>query len=399
MQSLIDLLREYGVYGLTAFVVTVLTTPIAVRVAMRTGVMDMPDQVLKPHARPTPYLGGVAIMLGWAVALIAAKVQGTIIGTFLMPIMAGGIAMTVIGAIDDIRHIHGRIRLALTAAVTIAVLFTSGLGLELVKISLWRLDIEIPGYVAMPISVMISLFIVLGACNSANLIDGLDGLLSGVTAIMSFGFLLLAAFLALHQHSPKLGDPGRLTLAMALLGAVIGFLPWNFHPARIFMGDAGSILLGFNCGMMILLFAERGYVRWVIGAIMIFGLPIFDTALTLVRRFRKRQSIFDGDRSHIYDQLVQRGMTVRQAVMTCYALTAFFVSSGLLVIYLRTRFAAIVLVCVCLVTAFAAWRYKLTHPAEFEIERQERERRERRFAQTPAPRTGGQSSADSAVQK
>jgi UDP-GlcNAc:undecaprenyl-phosphate GlcNAc-1-phosphate transferase len=160
-------------------------------------------------------------------------------------------------------------------------------------------------------------------------------------------------------------------LAIAMFGAALGFLPWNFNPARIFMGDAGSVLLGYNCGMLILLFAERGNFRWVVGALMIFALPIFDTALAMFRRWRAGRSIFEGDRSHFYDQLVQRGYTVRQTVLICYALTVVYGLIGLLLTWvregapvIRTRYAVFLYLGVVVLTALAAWRAGLTHPEQ-----------------------------------
>ena len=225
-------------------------------------------------------------------------------------------------------------------------------------------------FVAVPLSVLIAIVIVLGACNSANLIDGLDGLSTGVTGIISLGFFLLASHLAAWGYSDR-GDPVRLVLAIAMFGAALGFLPWNFNPAKIFMGDAGSMLLGYNCGVLILLFAERGKMRWVVGAVMIFALPVFDTALAMFRRWRAGRSIFEGDRSHFYDQLVHRGLSVRRTVLVCYVLTVFYAALGLLMTWvgpdgpvIRTRFAVPLYLGVCVVTAFLAWKAGLTHPEE-----------------------------------
>lgn len=361
MEALFELVAEYQVYALTAFVVTVFATPIAARVARGTGVMDFPDQNLKPHARPTPYLGGTAILLGWAVALVVALVRGAVEPAVLVPILLGGLAISVLGLVDDIREVPAKVRLLLGALIIAAVLLLTGAGRNHVYSIFGPVGITVPAAVAEPVSFLISLVIVLGACNSANLIDGFDGLCSGVTAIISLGFFLLASHLALWEYS-QTGDPARLVLSIAMFGAAMGFLPMNFNPAKIFMGDAGSILLGFNCGMLIVLFAERSICRWVIGALMIFALPVFDTALAMFRRWRSGRSIFEGDRSHFYDQLVQRGMTVRQSVLVSYLLTIVYVAVGLLTILLRTRYAVLVFLGVCGLTAWVAYITGLTHP-------------------------------------
>jgi UDP-GlcNAc:undecaprenyl-phosphate GlcNAc-1-phosphate transferase len=372
VESLYRAIAEHHLCGIIAFAVTVFATPLAAIVARKTGVMDMPDTFLKPHARPTPYLGGAAICLGWLVALGVAMATGRADWSVLFPILIGGTAMSVLGLIDDIKDVSAKLRLAVGAVIIAGVLITTGIGFRLADSILKPLCEYLPDagdaiilqfldHAGVPISVLLSIFIVLGACNSANLIDGLDGLCSGVTAIISLSFFLLAA----HLYAWNPTEPNhqvRLVLAIAMCGATLGFLPMNFNPAKIFMGDAGSVLLGFNCGMLILLFAEWGFVRWVVGALLIFALPVFDTALAMYRRWNIGRSIFVGDRSHFYDQLVQRGMSVRQAVLTCYGLTLLYACIGLTLMRVPTRYAILAALGVCVATFLAAWKAGLTHP-------------------------------------
>lgn len=366
MVSFLKLLEAYQWYGLLAFIVTVFSTPLAIRAARRFGVMDMPDTHLKPHAKPTPYLGGTAICAGWVAACLVSMITGTVPWTIMLPILLGGVALSIMGLIDDARHISPKLRLLIGAIVVAAVMLTTGAGLRVVDALLrgWpELGDLVPAPVAHGLSLLIGVILVLGACNSTNLIDGLDGLCSGVTAIIALGFFLLATHLALWSYSDT-GDPTRLVLSIALVGAALGFLPFNFNPARIFMGDAGSVLLGYNCGMLILLFAERGILRWVIGALMIFALPVFDTMLAMVRRWRSGRSIFEGDRSHFYDQLRQRGLSVRQTVLVCYGLTLLYGAIGLSVIWIRTRYAVVAFLVVVALTAIGAVAAGLTRAEE-----------------------------------
>jgi len=352
-------IRDYQSYGLLAFVLTVFATPVAMRIAQRFGVMDMPDRKLKPHARPTPYLGGTAICLGWAVAVAAAIVEGLVEWHFMVPLLLGGVTISAIGLLDDVLDISPRLRLGLNAAVIAFVLMITGVGSRFTDCLLGPIGIDVPPIVATPVSVLISIFVVLGACNSANLIDGLDGLCSGVTAIISLGFFLLAAHLASWDRTQHEDDPARLVLAIALFGATMGFLPLNFNPARIFMGDAGSMLLGYNCGMLIVLFAEWGWLRWVLGGIMVFALPITDTALAMYRRWRCGRSIFAGDRSHFYDQLVDRGIPVRKVVAISYALTAFFALMGCMPIWLRTRYTIVLYTVIGIAIVLVIWAARM----------------------------------------
>ncbi len=361
MQAFIDLLKHYQAYGLVAFVVAVLSTPIAANLAQRLGVMDIPDRKLKPHARPTPYLGGAAICLGWTMALLLAMWRGTVSYGQLLPIMLGGIAFSVIGLIDDIKEVPPKLRLALGTLITVVVMLTTGIGQELAASFLYPLHIHPPVWVETILSFLIGLLIVLGACNSTNLIDGLDGLAAGVTAVISLGFFVIAAHLAIVEYS-RLGNPVRLVLALAMFGAVLGFLPLNFNPAKVFMGDAGSVLLGYNCGIMLLLFDERGIPRWLIGGLMVFALPIFDTALAIVRRLRSGRSVFAGDRSHFYDQLIDRGMSVRQVVLISYGLAGFYALVGCLSIWIRLRYTVLIYAVVVALTVLVVVKAGMLRP-------------------------------------
>ncbi|MBU0618533.1 MAG: undecaprenyl/decaprenyl-phosphate alpha-N-acetylglucosaminyl 1-phosphate transferase [Planctomycetes bacterium] len=352
MQSVLDLLKEYQSYGLLALVVTVFATPLAAQIAKRLGAMDRPDQHLKPHARPIPYLGGAAICLGWSAALLLAILSDSpeIDQHMLLPILLGGIAMSALGLLDDLREVPPKLRLAAGALIIMLVMLWTGVGFDASKSFTAPLHIDLPAGFAMLVSFLIGLVIVLGACNSTNLIDGLDGLCAGVTAIICLGFFVLAAHLALWQYSRE-GNTTRLILSIAMFGATLGFLPLNFNPAKIFMGDAGSVLLGFNCGVLILMFGERGQIRWLLGGLMVFALPIFDTALAIVRRWRSGRSIFAGDRSHFYDQLVDRGMSVRKVVFISYALAAFYAALGCASIWVRLRYTIPLYTVVVLATA------------------------------------------------
>ena len=373
MPSFWEILSAYWLYGVMALVVSVLATAVAIRAAYHFRVLDIPDQQLKPHARPTPYLGGAAICVAWVAALTLALMRGAVNWHVLLPILLGGAAISCMGLIDDVRGLSPRVRLWFAAAVILVVLLTTGTGFKLVDSVCILVGWEPPPLLAVPLSVVLSVLLVLGTVNSTNLIDGLDGLCSGVTAIISLSFFLMASHLA-HWGFSTTGDPVRLALAIAMLGAAVGFLPFNFNPARIFMGDAGSVLLGYNCGMLILLFAERASFRWMLGALMIFALPIFDTSLAVFRRWRSGKPLFEGDRSHFYDQLVQRGLSVRQTVLVCYALTLFYALLGLLLtgiargadgkdfLILRVRYAIPLYVLVCVATAAVAWWTGLTHP-------------------------------------
>lgn len=328
MSQILQIFSEYQLAAWISLAVAAAATPVAMVAAKKLDVMDHPDQLLKPHARPTPYLGGAAILFGWSVSVLAAMLMGWVAPGLILPIWMGGVAVGVLGLIDDARDVSAKLRLLIEAIAITAVMLVTGVGLELADIVTGLLGFTLPSLLGTVVSLGLGLFIVLGAINATNLIDGLDGLCAGVTTFMALGFAILAAFLFAQGFS-ALTDSIRITLSLALAGATLGFLIFNFNPAKIFMGDGGSILLGYVCGMLILLFAEQASLRWLVAALIIFTLPVYDVALAIFRRYRSGKPLLEGDRSHFYDQLRQRGCSVKQTALICYAVTILFASVGL----------------------------------------------------------------------
>src|SRR5207247_11102376 len=156
-------------------------------------------------------------------------------------------------------------------------------------------------------------------------IDGLDGLCGGVTAIIAAGLLFVAVHLAMNSGGMDSNwDGQRVVLGLALLGAVLGFIPYNFNPASIFMGDTGSMFLGYACAVMIVLLADAGS-KWFLAAGVMFALPVLDTTLAFARRWVNRRPLFSPDKFHFHHQLVARGLTVKRAVIVAYLLAIVFV--------------------------------------------------------------------------
>jgi UDP-GlcNAc:undecaprenyl-phosphate GlcNAc-1-phosphate transferase len=167
--------------------------------------------------------------------------------------------------------------------------------------------------------------------------------------------LILAIHLGTWGFSDVGGDPVRIIVCLAIVGGVFGFLPFNRHPAKIFMGDAGSMLLGFVVASLMILFGEQ-IPRWWVASIVVFGLPILDTATALVRRLINNRPVFVSDRGHIYDQMMDKGLTLTQAVKTCYLLAALYAAIGLAMSQIRTRYAVIVYVIVFAASGWMVWR-------------------------------------------
>ena len=370
----------YAPFALVALAIALGATPLAAALARRLDIMDHPDQLLKPHARPTPYLGGLAIALAWMAAAClalllppgAAGPPARHLAAVMLPILGGGLALVLLGMLDDAGDLPPRIRLAISGLVVVLMMLGTGAGLHLPRAIAdlfgaggW------PTWLGPALALPLGVFIVLGACNSSNLIDGLDGLCAGVAGVMGVAYTLLAA-LALTDAGAAADPPasfiGRpetlavLPLALGLAGAAFGFLYHNFNPARVFMGDAGSLLIGYVCGVCILLLAQTGELRWVVGGVIAFGLPIFDTALALYRRWRSGKPIFAGDRSHFYDQLVQRGFSVRATALICYAVAALYGALGLAVAWMSAAGAAAYFLAVVAASAATAAVLGFTRP-------------------------------------
>jgi UDP-GlcNAc:undecaprenyl-phosphate GlcNAc-1-phosphate transferase len=359
MGELSGILMHYMPAAGLAFLVAFLSTPLAAAVARRLDVMDHPDQFLKPHARPTPYLGGVAIGVAWLLASCTAlawsgRLEPGPATVRLVPVLLGGLVVLSLGLADDVSNLRPGVRLAASAIVVGLVIGFSSLGLSLVQTVSSPLGWSWPTAAAELLSLPLGVFVVLGACNSTNLIDGLDGLCAGVVAVIAAGYALLAAGL-LQERAGEPALAAALVLSLGVCGAALGFLPWNFQPARIFMGDAGSMLLGYNCGVLMLALGESGRLPVLLGAIVIFGLPLFDTVLAMFRRWRSGRPVFAGDRSHFYDQLVQRGLSVRQTAVLCYVVAALFAGVGLLIAQLSPATSLAAFLAVVLVAALLAW--------------------------------------------
>jgi len=182
-------------------------------------------------------------------------------------------------------------------------------------------------------------FFVLGACNATNLIDGLDGLLTGTTAISAAGLLIISLGLAAADDGVR--DTQRLVLCMALLGACLGFLPHNFNPATIFLGDAGSLLLGYTTIVIILTLGATDKTHLVMAGLIVFAVPLIDTCLAIVRRKMAGQSISSADSDHLHHML-KRALGVKGAVLVLYGMAASFAGLGVLVSMGRARVVYII---------------------------------------------------------
>jgi UDP-GlcNAc:undecaprenyl-phosphate GlcNAc-1-phosphate transferase len=313
----------YAYFG-SAFL-AVLLTPGIIRLARRVRAMDQPG-VRGVHQRPIPRLGGVAIFLS-AVAPLAALVvldgaadaASRDVRTHLLALFCAATLIFLVGLADDLKDVPARLKL------WAELLIAGGLCLAGVRISSLALTdqwvLHLGGWGA-----LLTILWIVGVTNAVNLSDGLDGLAAGICAITA-GVL---ALVALSHGEILIG-----LVLVALLGSLSGFLLFNFHPARIFMGDGGSLFLGFTLGACSVICVARSEAGvGLAAAALTLGIPILDTLVSALRRFLEGRSVFSPDRGHFHHRLLDLGLPQRQAVLLIYGATLLAAGLGLL---LRVR--------------------------------------------------------------
>jgi UDP-GlcNAc:undecaprenyl-phosphate/decaprenyl-phosphate GlcNAc-1-phosphate transferase len=270
---------------IVAFVVTVVVSPVAARIALRLGMVDRPG-ALKVQDRPVPYLGGLAVLAGLAIPLALER------PLLIVPL---GLSLAL-GLADDITGPSAAARLVLEVAIGVA--------------AAWSLPAT--GLLGAVVTVAVVVLLI----NALNLLDGLDGLASAVGLMSAVGFALVL-------------DGERFVLALALAGSLAGFLMWNRPPARIYLGNGGSNLVGTALAMLLAWsFNEGESVAVASGALFFVAVPVADTAVAIVRRARAGRPLFRGDRGHIYDQLTDRGWEPIATVGACTFAQGIFVAVG-----------------------------------------------------------------------
>jgi len=309
---------------LIALILTILLTPMVRSFAPEIGALDKPSQ-RKVHHTVIPRTGGIAIYFGFLVAVLFGLLIGQASGTIINPkpilgILFGGSIVLIIGLLDDIYRLRPLFKLtAQLIGAAIAIYF----GVEINFVSNPFNGLMPLGLVAIPLT----LLWLVGMTNSVNLIDGLDGLASGVTAI-SAGTLF---FVALRTH-----QLGAALIMIALAGAAIGFLRYNFNPASVFLGDSGSYFLGFTlAAASIIGVFKTTLVVALIVPILILGVPIFDTTFAILRRIRDKKSPFAADDKHIHHLLLRAGLNQREAVMSIYIACFILSAIALVMAYQR----------------------------------------------------------------
>jgi UDP-GlcNAc:undecaprenyl-phosphate GlcNAc-1-phosphate transferase len=292
---------------MTALFSALVMVPFLRKWALEQGNVDAPD-ARKVHDTPMPRLGGVAIFLAFMLAVLTfAPMLPAVRG-----ILIGGLIIFVTGLVDDLYELSARRKFAGEIAACLATIAIGELWLTNLGNLFGFGDIILPAWAGIPFTV----FAVVGVVNAVNLIDGLDGLAGGVSTIALSAFLLLGVLD---------GDASTVLLGAALVGAVLGFLKYNFYPARIFMGDVGSLSVGFLLGFLAVHMTQHsGSTISPMVPFIILGLPILDTLRVMQRRLRKRLSPFLPDQNHVHHQFLNLGFAHRFTVLILYSMTLFW---------------------------------------------------------------------------
>lgn len=331
-------MTAYLFVGLIAGVVTFVATPLVTRFSKRVGAIDQPSD-RKVHANPTPTLGGLAIFLGIIIAGVLASFMPEFDDVFVqssqpLGIAAAAIVIFFLGVFDDFRPLTAAPKLA-GQIFAAGLLFLSGVKMQFVLL---------PSSVLVlgdDLSVIVTVIWIVVMINAVNLIDGLDGLAAGICAIAA------ASFFVYTYNIVELGELGLDSsaaplLAIIIVGATLGFLRHNFYPARIFMGDSGSMLLGLILGATTLVGVGKAPTNFSLDGAnvllaysplwipaLVVAIPILDASLAIVRRVRGRRSVFHADKEHLHHRLMDLGHGHKQAVVVMYVWSALAAGAGL----------------------------------------------------------------------
>jgi UDP-GlcNAc:undecaprenyl-phosphate GlcNAc-1-phosphate transferase len=299
---------------LTAVAIALCTTPFAKRLAYKIGAIDIPKDDRRVHKIPIPRMGGLAIYFGFVISVILwLPLDKEIIGMLI-----GGTLILLIGIADDIHPLSAKQKL-LGQIVAAMILVAFG-----IRIGKFNIPFTEDGVIYLGIlSVPVTIFWIVGITNTLNLIDGLDGLAAGVSTIAAFSL----SYVAYVNERPI---TAMMTLAIA--GASAGFLPYNFNPAKIFMGDTGSLFLGYMLSAISIDGAIKGATALAtVVPVLALGLPIFDTTFAIVRRAINGRPIMEPDKGHLHHRLLSKGIGQKRTVLILYGISAALgISAGLM---------------------------------------------------------------------
>ena len=321
---------NYVIVFLLTLLVSTIMVPFVIRFAKKIGAVDKPNN-RKVHKGVMPRIGGLAIYIAFLAGFI-------LVSTFItlpISIMIGATIIMLTGFIDDKFQIKPWQKMLGQFIATIVIL-SDGLFIKYLTIPFFEQSVQVSVWIAIPITILW----IIGVTNSVNLIDGLDGLASGVSIIAASAIFVMALIM---------NDVQVAFLSITLIGATLGFLFFNFHPAKIFMGDTGSLLLGYLLAVLSMIGFKQVTIITLIIPIVILAVPIIDTAIAIIRRKLNNQRIMDPDKNHLHHRLLATGFSHRQAVLFIYSMAFFFGTSAILVYKANLLTSIIIFVLILLV--------------------------------------------------
>lgn len=313
-------------YYILAFIIAMalsyLLTPYAKKLAYKIGAIDVPQDNRRVHKKPIPRLGGLAIYIAFVIATLLIAVisrEFLDIDKELLGIFVGSTIIVVIGIIDDSKQISAKVKL-LGQIIAALVVVYSGVRIEFIT----NIFNKTTGISELKqLSIPVTIFWIVGITNTVNLIDGLDGLAAGISSIAA---LSLAYVAYLNEQTTV------AILLMILAGSLLGFLPYNFNPAQIFMGDTGSLLVGFILAVI----SVEGVIKSattiaVAIPVLALGVPIFDTTFAIIRRLINGRPIMEADKGHLHHRLLDQGLSQRQTVLVLYFISMLLGASAIVI--------------------------------------------------------------------
>lgn len=301
-----------------SFAFSFAATPLVRRLAFKIGAVDIPKDNRRMHKKPTPRIGGLAIIFGFTVATLCfAEGSRQLYGT-----LAGAAIIAVMGVVDDCKNLPAKLKFIIQIAAALVVVFVGNIKIDVLTNPNF---LSSNPYWILPqwLSVTLTVIWIVLITNAVNFIDGLDGLAAGVSAIMSISLVFI---------SIRVGEYPIAILGIALMGSCFGFLPFNFNPAKIFMGDTGSTFLGFMLATLSIqgVFKSYAVISFAV-PLLIVGLPLFDALFAMLRRILRGQSPMTADRGHLHHRLVDMGFSQKQTVFILYAISGVLGITAVLV--------------------------------------------------------------------
>lgn len=328
-QQLIFLIFSFVI----AFVFSFAMTPVVKRFAFKIKAIDVPKDNRRMHKRPIPRLGGLAIIFGFMVSILCfGEMTKSLAATLI-----GAMIIAVMGIVDDVKALDAKPKFLIQIIAALIVVLLGGLRIKVfTNPIIWS---GLP-YIVLPewVSILFSVLWIVFITNAVNFIDGLDGLAAGVSAIMSVSMVFIAA---------RLGEYSVAIIGTALMGACFGFLPYNFNPAKIFMGDTGSTFLGFILATLSIqgVFKSYAVISFAV-PLLILGLPLFDAIFAMIRRILKGQSPMHADRGHLHHRLIDMGFSQKQTVFILYAISGVLGITAVILAESGALRAVLLLICV-----------------------------------------------------